>query len=191
MKRYLTPAALAAKKATSTIPIIIAAAFDPVGAGLAASLARPGGNVTGLGLFIPEVSAKGLTLLKEAVPSLTRVAVLWNAANPALALVWKDVETTARASGLVLHSEQVSKPQDFEAYVKKRALELAKIDRRTTVIICRAWMQSVLCRRCRAASSLAEGARRLRKGKAQRCRLQGTLTTSARTIQRRPLATTS
>jgi putative ABC transport system substrate-binding protein len=110
-----TPAALAAKKATSTIPIIIATAFDPVGAGLAASLARPGGNVTGLGLFIPEVSAKGLTLLKEAVPSLTRVAVLWNAANPALALVWRDVETTARAAGLVLHPEQVSEPQDFEA----------------------------------------------------------------------------
>jgi putative ABC transport system substrate-binding protein len=77
-----TPAALAAKKATSTIPIIIAAAFDPVGAGLAAaSLARPGGNVTGLGLFIPEFSAKGLTLLKEAVPSLTRVAGLWNYAS--------------------------------------------------------------------------------------------------------------
>jgi putative ABC transport system substrate-binding protein len=110
-----TPAALAAKKATSTIPIIFAAAFDPVGAGLAASLARPGGNVTGLGLFIPEVSAKGLTLLKEAVPSLTGVAVLWNAANPALALVWREVEATARAAGLVLHSEQVSKPQDFEA----------------------------------------------------------------------------
>jgi len=107
-----TPAALAAKKATSTIPIIIAAAFDPVGAGLAASLARPGGNVTGLGLFIPEVSAKGLALLKEAVPSLTRVAVLWNAANPALALVWKDVKATARAAGLALHSEQVSKPQE-------------------------------------------------------------------------------
>ncbi len=82
-----TPAALAAKKATSTIPIIIATAFDPVGTGLAASLSRPGGNVTGLGLLVPEVSAKGLTLLKEAVPQLTRVAVLWNAANPANALV--------------------------------------------------------------------------------------------------------
>src|SRR6266702_1180675 len=58
-----TPAALAAKKATSTIPIIIATAFDPVGTGLAASLSRPGGNVTGLGLLVPEVSARGLTLL--------------------------------------------------------------------------------------------------------------------------------
>src|SRR6516165_10487919 len=78
-----TPAALAAKNATSTIPIVFPTAFDPVGAGLADSLARPGGNVTGLGLLIPEVSAKGLALLKEGVPALTEVAVLWNAANSA------------------------------------------------------------------------------------------------------------
>ena len=110
-----TPAALAAKKATSTIPIIITTAIDPVGAGLAASLARPGGNVTGLGLLIPEVSAKGLALLKEAIPSLTRVAVLWNAGNPALANVWSNVEATARAAGLVLRPEPVREPQDFEA----------------------------------------------------------------------------
>jgi putative ABC transport system substrate-binding protein len=71
-------AALAAKKATSTIPIVFPAAFDLVGAGLADSLARPGGNVTGLGLLVPEVTAKGLALLKEAVPFLNKVAVLWN-----------------------------------------------------------------------------------------------------------------
>ena len=62
-----TPAALAAKKVTSTIPIVITAAFDPVGAGLASSLAKPGGNVTGLGLLVPEISAKALALFKEAV----------------------------------------------------------------------------------------------------------------------------
>jgi ABC-type uncharacterized transport system substrate-binding protein len=110
-----TPAALAAKKATSTIPIIITSAFDPVGAGLAASLSRPGGNVTGLGLLVPEVSAKGLTLLKEAIPHLTRVAVLWNAANPVNALSWRNVEATARAAGLVLSSQEVREPKDFEA----------------------------------------------------------------------------
>ena len=71
-----TPAILAAKKATSKIPIVFPAAFDPVGAGLADSLARPGGNVTGLGLLIPEVSAKGLALLKEGVPALAEVAVV-------------------------------------------------------------------------------------------------------------------
>jgi putative ABC transport system substrate-binding protein len=112
-----TPAALAAKKATSTIPIIIPTAFDPVGAGLAASLARPGGNVTGFGLLVPEVSAKGLTLLKEAIPDLARVAVLLNAANPANALIWRDVETTARATGLVLYPQEVREPDDFEASI--------------------------------------------------------------------------
>jgi putative tryptophan/tyrosine transport system substrate-binding protein len=107
---FTTPAALAAKQATSTIPIIIPTAIDPVGAGLAASLARPGGNVTGLGMLVPEVSAKGLSLLKEAVPAITRVAVLGNAANPALASVWREVEATAHAAGLVLFSEQVRGP---------------------------------------------------------------------------------
>jgi putative ABC transport system substrate-binding protein len=110
-----TPAALAAKQATNTIPIIITTAIDPVGAGLAASLARPGGNVTGMGLLTPEVSAKGLSLLKEAVPALTRVAVLWNAANPAFTPVWREVEATAHAAGLVLYTQQVREPQDFAA----------------------------------------------------------------------------
>jgi putative ABC transport system substrate-binding protein len=110
---HTTPAALAAKQATSTIPIVITSAIDPVGTGLAASLARPGGNVTGVGLLIPEISGKALSLLKEAVPALTRVAVLWNAANPALAPVWREIEPTARSAGLVLYSQQVREPQDF------------------------------------------------------------------------------
>jgi len=109
-----TPAALAAKKATSIIPIIITTAIDPVGAGLATSLARPGGNVTGIGLLAPELSAKALVLLKEAVPRVTRVAVLWNSANPALAAVWRNLDESASATGLVLHSHQVRGPQDFE-----------------------------------------------------------------------------
>src|SRR5438132_7718688 len=83
-----TPAALAAKHATQTIPIVMLAAIDPVGAGLVASLARPGGNLTGLSALGPELSGKRLELLKEVVPGLTQVAVLWNAANPANAAVW-------------------------------------------------------------------------------------------------------
>jgi putative tryptophan/tyrosine transport system substrate-binding protein len=109
-----TPAALAAKKATSKIPIVFPTAFDPVGAGLADSLARPGGNVTGLGLLIPEVSAKGLALLKEAVPALTEVAVFWNSANSVNSIVLRDVEATARAIGVALHPQQVREPKDFE-----------------------------------------------------------------------------
>jgi putative tryptophan/tyrosine transport system substrate-binding protein len=110
-----TPAALAAKRATSTIPIVITSAFDPVGAGLATSLAKPGGNVTGLGLLVPEVNAKALTLLKEAVPGLSRVAVLWNAANPANTLVWKEIEATARAADIILYSQPIREPKDFDS----------------------------------------------------------------------------
>jgi putative ABC transport system substrate-binding protein len=110
-----TPAALAAKQATSTIPIVITSAIDPVGAGLANSLARPGGNVTGLATLQPEISAKALSLLKEAVPTLSRVAVLWNAANPALTTIWRAVDATARPMGLVLLSQPVREPQDFAA----------------------------------------------------------------------------
>jgi putative tryptophan/tyrosine transport system substrate-binding protein len=110
-----TPAALAAKKATGTIPIIFPTALDLVGVGLAESLPKPGGNVTGFALLVPEVSAKGLTLLQEAVPGLRRVAVLWNGANPANAAVWKEVEATARLTGLALETGQVREPKDFEA----------------------------------------------------------------------------
>ena len=108
-----TPAALAAQRATSTIPIVISSAIDPVGAHLAASLARPGGNVTGLALETPEITAKALSLLKEAVPTLSSVAVLWNAANPAFTPVWQTVDATASSMGLVLLSQPVREPQDF------------------------------------------------------------------------------
>jgi putative ABC transport system substrate-binding protein len=76
-----TPAALAVKHATSTIPIVLANVADPVGSGLVASLAHPDGNVTGLSLMATELSAKRLQLLKEAIPRLTRVAVLWDPAT--------------------------------------------------------------------------------------------------------------
>src|SRR4051794_24451012 len=91
-----TPAALAARRVTSTIPIVISSAIDPVGAGLAVSLARPGANVTGVALETPEITAKVLSLLKEAVPNLSRVAVLWNEANPAFAPVWQALDATAQ-----------------------------------------------------------------------------------------------
>ena len=117
-----TPAALAAKNASSAIPIVQMGAIDPVGAGLAASLARPGGNVTGLAILFPELAAKGLALLKEARPGLSRVAVLWNAANPANASVLRETETAARASGLTLQSVPVRAPKDFEdAFAQVRA----------------------------------------------------------------------
>src|SRR5262245_59505793 len=87
-----TPAALAAKHATQTIPMVMTGASDPVGEGLVTSLAQPGGNITGLSSLGPELSGKQLELLKEGVPGLTRVAVLWNAANPANAAVWQETQ---------------------------------------------------------------------------------------------------
>src|SRR5215831_19525709 len=77
-----TPPPLAAKRTTTTIPIVMVAAGDPVGSGLVASLARPGGNVTGTSLMAPDLGGKRLELLKELVPRLARVAVFWNVANP-------------------------------------------------------------------------------------------------------------
>ncbi len=109
-----TPAALAAKHATQTIPIVMTTALDPVGAGLVASLARPGGNITGLSTLAPELSGKQLELLKEAMPGMTRVAVLWNAANPANAAVWQETQAAARALGLLLHAQAMQSPQDLE-----------------------------------------------------------------------------
>jgi putative tryptophan/tyrosine transport system substrate-binding protein len=110
-----TPAALAAKQATKDIPIVIIYAIDPVGGGLAESLARPGGNVTGLSLLATEISAKALSLLKEVVPTLKRIGVLWNAANPAFTRVWDTLNVTASALGVTFLSDPVRTPEDFSA----------------------------------------------------------------------------
>jgi putative ABC transport system substrate-binding protein len=85
-----TLAAFAARRATSTIPIIMAPASDPADTGLVASLARPGGNVAGLSIMAPELAGKRLELLREVVPSASRVAVLWNADSPSATLVQGD-----------------------------------------------------------------------------------------------------
>jgi putative ABC transport system substrate-binding protein len=103
-----------ARQATSTIPIVFCTHSDPVGAGHVASLARPGGNVTGLTPISPDLVGKRLELLKEVVPGLSRVVVLWNAANPANAAVWHETQAAARALGLLLHSQDVRGPQDLE-----------------------------------------------------------------------------
>ena len=110
-----TPAALAARNATTTIPIVHPAAIDPVGTGLIASLSRPGGNITGLAVLNAETSAKRLELLREVVPGLSQGAVLWNAANPANALAWKETEGAGRALGVTLQSHEVRSPKDFES----------------------------------------------------------------------------
>ena len=112
---FTTPAALAAKNATKTIPIIFPTAIHPVASGLVASLARPGGNVTGGAILFEELSPKRLQLLKEVVPKLSRVAVLWNAANPANTAIWAATARAARALGVTLRSHEVRGPNDFES----------------------------------------------------------------------------
>jgi putative ABC transport system substrate-binding protein len=113
-----TPATQALKSATRTIPVVMATSGDPVRSGFVASLARPGGNITGLTLLAPDLSAKRLQLLKEIVPSLSRVALLSNAANPASRFTLEDTQAAARALGVEFHSLQVRAPDDFaDAFV--------------------------------------------------------------------------
>jgi putative ABC transport system substrate-binding protein len=109
-----TPAAFAVRNLTTTIPIVHPAAIDPVGTGLIASLAHPGGNITGLAVLNVETSAKRLQLLREVVPGLSRGAVLWNSANPANGLAWKETEGAGRALSVALQSIEVRGPNDFE-----------------------------------------------------------------------------
>ncbi len=109
-----TPAARAAKNATDTIPIVIGNAGDPVGTGLVASLARPGGNVTGLSVLNTELSGKRLELLKEVVPRLSRVAVLLNPANPINPLQVAEIQSAALALGVTLLPLEVKKADDID-----------------------------------------------------------------------------
>jgi putative tryptophan/tyrosine transport system substrate-binding protein len=109
-----TLAPLAAKRATVTIPIVMAAAGDPVGSGLIASLARPGGNVTGTSLMAPDLGGKRLELVKELLPEISRVAVLWNAANPYSALVFKATVGAAWTLAIQVQSLEVRGPADFD-----------------------------------------------------------------------------
>ena len=109
------PAAIsAAKQATSTIPIVMAVSGDPVGTGLIASLAQPGGNVTGLTNLAPELTGKRLQLLKEVVPGLSRVAALWNAANPAKSVEVRELQAAGGALGVRVRSLEVRSPDDFD-----------------------------------------------------------------------------
>src|SRR5215475_4531836 len=124
--------ALAAKKATTTIPIVMTNPADPVGAGLVASLARPGGNVTGLSTLAPDLSGKALELLKETVPKVSRVAVIWNPDNPGKTHSLRETEVAARAFGLQLQPLEVRGPSDIEP-----AFQAARRERAGGLIVLR------------------------------------------------------
>jgi putative ABC transport system substrate-binding protein len=116
------------KEATGTIPIVMAASGDPVGAGLVASLARPGGNVTGLSAVAPDLIAKQLQLLKEAAPKVSRMAILYNPTILAMVLSVKEAQGAARTLGLTVQPLEVRSPDDlgpaFDAMTRKRAQAL-------------------------------------------------------------------
>jgi putative ABC transport system substrate-binding protein len=109
------PAILAAKKASATIPIVFVTASDPVGSGLVSSLARPGGNITGLSIMAPDLDGKRLELLKEAFPKVARVAFLWHAGGERGNLALTDMEAAAKALGVKLQSLEVRSLDDFDS----------------------------------------------------------------------------
>ena len=108
-----TPAVLAAEKATGSIPIVMATSADPTGFGIVSSLARPGGNVTGLSTIAVELAGKRLDLLKEAIPRITRIALLANMSSPASASQWRQMEGAARSLGLEPQLLDVRTSADF------------------------------------------------------------------------------
>jgi putative tryptophan/tyrosine transport system substrate-binding protein len=119
-----TPPTLAAKQATTLIPIVFAAVSDPVGTGLVASLARPGGNVTGLANQMSDTAGKKLEFLREVVPGLRRLAIMANVGNPASVLEMGEAQATARTLGLEVTTSEIRRAEDiapaFEA-LKDRA----------------------------------------------------------------------
>ncbi len=123
---WTTPVALAARKATATIPIVMVGIADPVGSGLVASLARPGGNITGMSNFSADLSGKLVELLVQVAPGIKRFAGVRNALNPASALQQNETEAAARAFGLQFQVFDVRAPDDLEAafagMVKARAM---------------------------------------------------------------------
>jgi ABC-type uncharacterized transport system substrate-binding protein len=110
---YSTPAVLAAKQATSVIPIVFATASDPVGTGLVANLARPGGNVTGLSNQTGDLAAKRVELLREVVPRLARLAILVNMDNPASVDEMRQAQAAARALGLIVDVIEIRRAEDI------------------------------------------------------------------------------
>ena len=123
-------APLAAKQATTKIPIVMGAAGDPVGSGLVVSLARPGGNVTGMSLMATDLGGKRLELLKEILPRLARVAVLWNVANQYAALVFKEAQRAGQNLGIQVQSLEARGLDDIHS-----AFQVARRERADGLIV--------------------------------------------------------
>jgi ABC-type uncharacterized transport system substrate-binding protein len=127
-----TPASLAVKNATSTIPIVMAAVADPLAAGLVASLARPGGNVTGLSMRTSELSGKRLQLIKEIVPEVRQVAFIWNPANSSNRAAWAETREVARVLAIKLQSIEMQKLSDLD--VAFQSLNRNRVDALSVIL---------------------------------------------------------
>jgi len=131
IKAFSTPAALAAKRATTTIPVVFVGVGDPVGVGLVPSLAHPQGNVTGIANLAPELSAKRLEILREVVPNLSPVGMLWNDTNPSMALRAKEFGQAAATMGVTLQSygvhNLVAFDPTFDAMVNARTAAIVTL----------------------------------------------------------------
>ena len=125
-----SPAARAAKNATTSIPIVMATGGDPVGLGLVATLARPGGNVTGLTTLSRELSGKRLEILREALPRVARMGMLWHRTSDIDALTRRETEEAAQTLGIPLKAHGVDGPDDFD-----RALRAIVADRAGAVLV--------------------------------------------------------
>jgi putative ABC transport system substrate-binding protein len=115
---HTTPGAMAAKRATTTIPVVMTNAGDPVGSGLVSSLAKPGGNITGMSMLNAELGGKRLEILKEVIPRLSRVYSLWNPSNHGNLLIEKNMEPVARALNIRLQSLETRTQSDLDAALK-------------------------------------------------------------------------
>jgi putative ABC transport system substrate-binding protein len=125
-----TPAVMAAKNVTSTIPVVMAASGEPIGTGVVGGLARPGGNVTGLSAFTVELFAKRLELLKEAVPGITRIALLHNPDNPVVAAQWQQMKAATQSMGVGALMLDARKVEDLDL-----AFDTAAAQRVSAVVV--------------------------------------------------------
>ncbi len=130
-----TPPARAAKSVTTSIPIVILDPGDPVGSGLVMSLARPGGNVTGVASIAPDLAAKRLQLLKEAAPQVSRVAVLFNAAIPPAEVALRELQATAQTLGVQIRPVGVARPSGFAVPLQVRTRRRAVVGRSLTLAV--------------------------------------------------------
>lgn len=147
-----TPETLAAKNASRTIPILFVSPVDPVAVGLVDSLARPGGNITGFTTISALLTGKRLELLKETIPKLSRVAVLWDPKDPSSGQNWKESQLAARELGLQVYSMEVSSPTTLRTHSKKQPRRVAPPSPWRTAPCSfqngsRTWRQKIDCRR--------------------------------------------